>query len=108
MIKSFKCKEAEQVWQGTVSRKLPPDIQQTARRKLRMLHNARIIADLLIPSGNRLEELKGRERDSTVSGSTISGGSALSGMAATHMMSRSSITTENLVEKRATLQDERK
>ena len=54
--------EAEQVWQGTVSRKLPPDIQQTARRKLRMLHNARIIADLLIPPGNRLEELKGSRK----------------------------------------------
>ena len=62
MIKSFKCMEAEQVWQGTVSRKLPPDIQQTARRKLRMLHNARIIADLLIPQGNRLEELKGSRK----------------------------------------------
>ena len=54
--------EAEQVWQGTVSRKLPPDIQQTARRKLRMLHNALIIADLLIPPGNRLEELKGSRK----------------------------------------------
>ena len=62
MIKSFKCRETEQIWQGTVSRKLPTDIQQTARRKLRMLHNARILADLLIPSGNRLEELKGSRK----------------------------------------------
>ena len=62
MIKSFKCKETELIWQGTVSRKLPPDIQQTARRKLRMLHNARIIADFLIPPGNRLEELKGARK----------------------------------------------
>ena len=37
MIKSFKCKETEKIWHGEVSRKLPPDIQQTARRKLRMI-----------------------------------------------------------------------
>ena len=62
MIRSFKSREAELIWQGTVSTKLPQDIQQTARRKLRMLHNARIISDLLIPPANRLEELKGERK----------------------------------------------
>ena len=41
------------------SRRLPPDIQQVALRKLRMLNQARVLSDLSIPSGNRLEALKG-------------------------------------------------
>lgn len=59
MIKSFKCKETERIWLGTVSRRLPQGIQQIARRKLRMLNNAKLINDLRIPPNNRLEALKG-------------------------------------------------
>jgi toxin HigB-1 len=59
MIGNFKCKETELIWNGTVSRKLPGDIQQVARRKLRMLNNAKVIGDLRIPPNNRLEALKG-------------------------------------------------
>lgn len=62
MIRSFKSREAELIWQGTVSRKLPKDIQPIARRKLRMLHNSRSLADLLVPPGNRLEGLKGKRK----------------------------------------------
>ncbi len=62
MIRNFKCKETELIWQGTVSRKLPRDIQQVARRKLRMLNNARAINDLRIPPNNRLEALKGKRK----------------------------------------------
>lgn len=47
------------IWEGTVSRRFPPGIQAVARRKLRMLHNARTLMDLRIPPANRLEELKG-------------------------------------------------
>lgn len=42
------------------SRKLPPDIQQVAYRKLRMLNNAQSLEDLRVPPGNRLERLVGR------------------------------------------------
>jgi len=59
MIRSFKSREARRIWEGAVSKRLPPDIQPVVRRKLRMLHNARILGDLRIPPGNRLEELKG-------------------------------------------------
>jgi proteic killer suppression protein len=59
MIKGFKSKETEKVWRGEMSRKLPQDIQQVARRKLRMLNNARKLDDLRIPPANRLESLKG-------------------------------------------------
>lgn len=62
MIRSFADKEAEKVWNGTPSRRLPADIQAVARRKLRMLNNAATIEDLRIPPANRLEALKGRRR----------------------------------------------
>ena len=61
MILSFRSKEAEAIWRGEVSRRLPPEIQQTARRKLRMLNSARNLNDLRVPPANRLEALK-RER----------------------------------------------
>lgn len=40
-------------------RRLGWDIQQTARRKLRMLNNAQSLSDLRVPPGNRLEALRG-------------------------------------------------
>jgi proteic killer suppression protein len=62
MIRTFNDKEAEKVWQGTPSRRLPADIQQVARRKLRMLNNAATLEDLRIPPANRLEALKGTRK----------------------------------------------
>lgn len=62
MIKSFRDKEAERVWNGQVSRKLPRSIQEVVRRKLRMLNNAAALEDLRIPPANRLEALKGTRR----------------------------------------------
>jgi len=59
MINSFKDKEAEKIWKGIVSTKLPFEIQQTARRKLRMINNSQNINDLRIPPANRLEKLQG-------------------------------------------------
>jgi proteic killer suppression protein len=41
------------------SRKLPPDIQQVALRKLRMINNAISINDLRMPPANRLEKFGG-------------------------------------------------
>jgi proteic killer suppression protein len=59
VITGFACGETERVFRGERSRKLPPDIQNTARRKLEYLHRARTLRDLLAPPGNRLEALKG-------------------------------------------------
>ncbi len=59
MIVSFDDKETEKIWNGFVSRKLPREIQETARRKLRMINNSVDISDLRIPPANRLEKLKG-------------------------------------------------
>jgi len=62
VIRSFKDKETERVWQGKRSRRLPHDMQASARRKLRMLNNAQSTEDLRIPPANRLEALKGKRR----------------------------------------------
>lgn len=59
VIKSFLCKETASLWRGDVSRKLPRDIQQVARRKLRLLNNAQSLDDLRVPPNNRLEKLRG-------------------------------------------------
>ena len=63
MIKSFKSKETEKIWSGKFSRKLPEDIQQIARRKLRMLNNSTDLNDLKVPPSNRLEKLSGNLKD---------------------------------------------
>lgn len=59
MIKSFKSAETQKIFARQRSRKLPPDIQQTALRKLRMLNNATSLNDLRVPPANRLEKLSG-------------------------------------------------
>lgn len=43
---------------GIRSKKLPNEIQDVARRKLRILNNAQDVDDLRIPPANRLEKLK--------------------------------------------------
>jgi len=59
MIKSFRSRETEKIWNGIRSKRLPNEIQQVARRKLRMLNNARSLNDLQMPPANRLEALRG-------------------------------------------------
>lgn len=63
MIISFGSKETEKIWQGERSKKLPSEIQEIARRKLRMVHNSQTITDLRIPPSNRLEKLSGNLRE---------------------------------------------
>ncbi|MFN7943291.1 MAG: type II toxin-antitoxin system RelE/ParE family toxin [Thermoanaerobaculia bacterium] len=62
MIRSFRSKAAEEIWKGNAARELSMEIQRTARRKLRMLNNARTLQDLRVPPANRLEALKGDRR----------------------------------------------
>lgn len=59
MIKSFKCKETEKIYNRNYSKKIPSTIQRIALRKLRMLNRAQNINDLRVPPGNKLELLKG-------------------------------------------------
>jgi proteic killer suppression protein len=67
MIKSFKDKEAERIFRRLFSRKLPPEIQRSALRRLSYLHSAKELADLLIPPANQLEPLMGdRQRQHSI------------------------------------------
>ena len=59
MIRGFKDKETQNVFERRRSRKLPSDIQQVALRKLRMLNRAETLQDLRVPPANRLERLVG-------------------------------------------------
>ena len=59
MIVSFGNKETEKVWLGERVKKLPNEVQEIGRRKLRMLNNSQNISDLTIPPSNKLEKLKG-------------------------------------------------
>ena len=62
MILDFADDEAERIWAGQASRRLPVAIQPVARRKLRMLAAAASLDDLRVPPANRLEALKGDRR----------------------------------------------
>jgi len=57
VIESFADPEAEKIFKGIVSRRLPSIIQKTARRKLIYLDDADDLRDLSAPAGNRLEAL---------------------------------------------------
>ena len=59
MIRSFDDSEAESISKGVRIKKLPPTIQNVDRRKLRMIEAAKVVEDLRIPPGNRLEKLVG-------------------------------------------------
>lgn len=59
MIRSFRSRVEQAVWRGEVVMGLPYDLQQRARRKLRMLNSAETLVDLAVPPGNRLEPMRG-------------------------------------------------
>ena len=58
MIKSFRRKDAETLFQDTLVSRFRA-IERQARRKLLYLHRARTLQDLMAPPWNRLEALKG-------------------------------------------------
>lgn len=59
MIRTFRCCDTSEIWQGRASRKFPRDIQDRALRKLRQIDASRTLDDLRLPPGNRLERLTG-------------------------------------------------
>ncbi len=63
MIVSFGDKTTQKIWDGEWVKGFSTDIQDIARRKLRMLNNSFDIKDLMIPPSNRLEKLKGNLKD---------------------------------------------
>jgi proteic killer suppression protein len=63
MIISFGSKQTEQIWNGIRVKKMPTEIQNVGRRKLRMINNSQDISDLRIPPSNRLEKLTGKLKE---------------------------------------------
>ena len=63
MILSFGNDDTESIWNGVRVKKIPPEIQNIGRRKLRMLNNSVDLKDLRIPPANRLEKLSGKLKE---------------------------------------------
>ena len=63
MILTFGSKDTEKIWNGERAKRIPLEIQQIGRRKLRMLNNSQNITDLKVPPSNRLEKLSGKLKD---------------------------------------------
>jgi len=57
VIKSFKSKETEDLFNDLAVARFRA-FERPARRKLLYLHRARVLRDLTVPPGNRLEALK--------------------------------------------------
>ena len=62
MIRSFRDKETERIFNREGSRRIPPDVQRIGLRKLLHVHAAIQLEDLRSPPGNRLEILKGNRK----------------------------------------------
>lgn len=61
MIRSFRDRATERLWMGFSARRFH-SIEERARRKLDMLHQARDLRDLRAPPANRLEALIGNRK----------------------------------------------
>ncbi len=59
MIRSFRDRDAQRLFDRQPVRSLGADVQRVALRKLRQLDAAVGLADLRVPPGNRLEKLSG-------------------------------------------------
>jgi len=59
VIKTFKDRDTERLFSRRPVKRLGPDVQRVALRKLRMLDAATVLEDLRVPPANRLEKLKG-------------------------------------------------
>ena len=60
MILSFGTKETKKIWAGVRIKGLSTELQEVARRKLRMLNSSQNLTDLQVPPSNRLEKLNGK------------------------------------------------
>lgn len=59
MIRSFRDKDTEAIWQRRYAKKLSPKLSRLAYNKLVLINAAESINDMRVPPGNRLEKLAG-------------------------------------------------
>ena len=67
MIRSFGNRLADDLFHERLTagtRRFPPELRSTVRRKLQYVNAAVRLSDLAVPPGNRLEALKGDRRGS--------------------------------------------
>ena len=62
MIKSFRCRETEKIFNREYSKKFPNEIQRNAMKKLWMIDAAPNLHSLRVPPSNHLEVLKGTRK----------------------------------------------
>ena len=63
MIISFGSKATKRIWDGERAKGFTTNLQEIARRKLRMLNNSQDLTDLRVSPSNRLERLKGNLKE---------------------------------------------
>jgi len=59
VVRGFRDRDAQRLFARQPVRRLGPDLQRVALRKLRQLDAATALEDLRVPPGNRLEKLSG-------------------------------------------------
>ena len=62
MIKSFKDKETEKLWDKGCSLKIPVEIQHRSLKKLEAIDTSADLEDLKFPRSNYLEQLRGNRQ----------------------------------------------
>ncbi len=63
MIKSFADARTEQIFKGLIVKRMSPDLQKQALRRLQYIEAATRIEDLRLPPSNRLERKQGDLKD---------------------------------------------
>ena len=53
MLSSFGSKDTEKIWNGIRANRIPNEVQEIGRRKLRMLNNSQNLMDLKKPPSNK-------------------------------------------------------
>ena len=89
MIRSFRDKTTEAVFNGESPKGFLADLVKVARRKLRYVNAAGDLGDLRSPPGNRLEAMVGIAKGSTRSELTTNSACASSGPRKARLRSKS-------------------
>jgi antitoxin HigA-1 len=93
VIRSFRGKDAEAIWQRRYVKRISPELCRLAYNKLTLIDAAGTINDVRVPPGNRLEKLSGDRAGQCSMRVNTNGESASPGAPAERPTSSSSTTT---------------